>query len=256
MSKETRKKTSKPAPAPRSRAATRGKTGAATGSGAKIPPKIAPKTTSGDHPAPRSAKNLAKNLAKTPTKTPTKAVTKAVAKTGPKAAPKTALKAKSATSAAPQMELAEGQAAPAFQLPRDGGKTLSLRDYAGRNLVLFFYPKADTPGCTREAMDFSRLAADFAAADTDVVGVSADPVKKQDSFKNKHKLATPLASDENKEMLAAYGAWGEKSMYGRAFMGILRTTVLIGKTGKIIRVWRHVKVDGHAEAVLEAVRSL
>lgn len=248
MSKETRKKTSKPAPAPRSRAATRGKTGAATGSGAKTPPKIAPKTTSGDHPTPRSTKNLAK--------IPTKAVTKAVAKAAPKTAPKTALKAKSATSAAPQVELAEGQAAPAFQLPRDGGKTLSLRDYAGRNLVLFFYPKADTPGCTREAMDFSRLAADFAAADTDVVGVSADSVKKQDSFKNKHKLATPLASDENKEMLTAYGAWGEKSMYGRAFMGILRTTVLIGKTGKIIRVWRHVKVDGHAEAVLEAVRSL
>ncbi|WP_213737406.1 peroxiredoxin [Bradyrhizobium sp. dw_411] len=151
--------------------------------------------------------------------------------------------------------LAEGSKAPAFSLPRDGGSTVSLGDYAGKKLVLFFYPRADTPGCTKEAIDFTRLAGAFAEAQTAVLGVSADPLKAQEAFRNKHELATPLVSDEQHEMLEAYGAWGEKSMYGRTFLGVLRTTVLIGKDGRIIRIWRHVKVDGHADEVLAAAQA-
>jgi peroxiredoxin Q/BCP len=152
--------------------------------------------------------------------------------------------------------LAEGQKAPAFRLLRDGGSAASLSDYAGRKLVLFFYPRADTPGCTREAIDFTRLADAFAAAGTEVLGISADPLKAQEKFRDKHSLGVPLLSDEAHEMLEAYGAWGEKSMYGKTFLGILRTTVLIGSDGKVARIWRNVRVDGHAEAVLEAARSL
>jgi len=152
--------------------------------------------------------------------------------------------------------LAEGAAAPAFRLPRDGGDSVSLSDFAGQKLVVFFYPRADTPGCTKEAIDFTRLKSDFAAAHTAVLGVSADPVKVQEAFRNKHQLAVPLISDERHEMLEAYGAWGEKSLYGRTFMGIIRTTVLIGADGRLARVWRNVRVDGHAEAVLEAARAL
>jgi thioredoxin-dependent peroxiredoxin len=152
--------------------------------------------------------------------------------------------------------LAEGAAAPAFHLPRDGGDSVSLSDFAGQKLVVFFYPRADTPGCTKEAIDFTRLNSDFAATGTAVLGVSADPVKAQEAFRNKHQLAVPLISDERHEMLEAYGAWGEKSLYGRTFMGIIRTTVLIGADGRLARVWRNVRVDGHAEAVLEAARAL
>ena len=121
--------------------------------------------------------------------------------------------------------------------------------------MLFFYPRADTPGCTREAIDFTRLASAFAENRTAVLGVSADPPKAQEAFRDKHQLTTPLASDETHGMLETYGAWGEKSMYGRTFQGILRTTVLIGEDGRIIRIWRNVKVDGHADDVLAAVRA-
>ena len=158
--------------------------------------------------------------------------------------------------AAVKAVLAEGAAAPAFRLPRDGGDSVSLSDFAGQKLVVFFYPRADTPGCTKEAIDFTRLKSDFAATGTAVLGVSADPVKAQEAFRNKHQLAVPLISDERHEMLEAYGAWGEKSLYGRTFMGIIRTTVLIGADGRLARVWRNVRVDGHAEAVLEAARAL
>jgi peroxiredoxin Q/BCP len=152
--------------------------------------------------------------------------------------------------------LIEGAKAPAFRLPRDGGDTVSLADYSGKKLVLFFYPRADTPGCTKEAIDFTRLASAFADSQTAVLGVSADPPKAQEAFRDKHDLTTPLVSDEQHEMLEAYGVWGEKSMYGRTFQGILRTTVLIGANGRIIRIWRNVKVDGHADEVLAAVRTL
>jgi peroxiredoxin Q/BCP len=122
--------------------------------------------------------------------------------------------------------------------------------------VLFFYPRANTPGCTREAIDFTRLKDEFAAADTQVLGISADTVKAQDSFRNKHQLAIPLISDERHEMLEAYGAWGEKSMYGKKFLGIIRTTVLVGADGRIAKIWRNVRVDGHADEVLAAARQL
>jgi peroxiredoxin Q/BCP len=162
---------------------------------------------------------------------------------------------KAGASAASRSALAEGARAPSFSLPRDGGGTVSLADYAGRKLVLFFYPRADTPGCTKEALDFTRLSAAFAAHQVAVLGISADPVKAQEAFRNKHQLSIPLVSDEHHEMLQAYGAWGEKSMYGRTFQGILRTTVLVGADGRILRVWRNVKVDGHADEVLAAARA-
>jgi peroxiredoxin Q/BCP len=155
----------------------------------------------------------------------------------------------------PSAPLAEGAPAPDFHLSRDGGGSVSLKDFKGKKLVLYFYPKADTPGCTIEAKDFSRLQPTFAKAGIAVVGVSADPVKKQDAFKTKHHLTTPLASDETHEMLVAYGAWGEKSMYGKKYMGIIRTTVLIGADGRVVRIWLKVKIDGHAEEVLDAAKA-
>ncbi len=153
-------------------------------------------------------------------------------------------------------ELAAGDKAPAFSLPADDGSTVSLKDFIGRNLVLYFYPKADTPGCTKEAIAFSRLRPTFAKAGTEILGVSADPVAAQDKFKAKHKLAIALASDETKKMLTAYGAWGEKSMYGRKFMGVIRKTFLIDGKGNIARVWPKVSVEGHAEEVLAAAKDL
>ena len=152
--------------------------------------------------------------------------------------------------------LSEGQKAPVFSLPRDGGGVVTLSDYVGRKLVLFFYPRADTPGCTRAAIDFTRQSGAFAEAGASVLGISADPPKAQEKFRDKHKLAVPLISDERHEMLKAYGAWGEKSMYGKTFLGILRTTVLVGADGKVARIWRSVRVDGHAEDVLAAATSL
>jgi thioredoxin-dependent peroxiredoxin len=153
-------------------------------------------------------------------------------------------------------ELAPGAKAPDFKLPSDGGGKVSLADFRGRNLVIFFYPRADTPGCTREAIAFSKLRAAFAKTDTTVLGVSADPLKAQHAFKTKHALTVPLASDEAHEMLEAYGAWGKKSMYGRTFLGVKRTTLLIDAKGRIVRVWSNVKVDGHAEEVLVAAKAL
>ena len=153
-------------------------------------------------------------------------------------------------------DLVAGGKAPAFRLQRDGGTTISLAEFKGRNLVLYFYPKADTPGCTKEAIAFSRLRAAFAKANTDILGVSADSVATQDRFKAKHKLKIPLAADETKAMLTAYGAWGEKSMYGRKFMGVIRKTFLIDAKGTIARVWPSVRVPGHAEEVLAAAKAL
>jgi peroxiredoxin Q/BCP len=122
--------------------------------------------------------------------------------------------------------------------------------------VLYFYPKADTPGCTREAIEFSKLRAEYQKAGADVLGVSADPVEAQDTFKKKHSLGIPLLSDETHKMLEAYGVWGKKSMYGRTFLGITRTTFLIGGDGRIARIWPKVKVDGHAAEVLAAAKLL
>ena len=152
--------------------------------------------------------------------------------------------------------LAPGSKAPAFSLPRDGSGKVSLADFKGQNLVLYFYPRADTPGCTLESKAFSSLSKDFAKAGTAVLGVSADPVRAQDAFKAKHGLAVPLASDETHRMLEAYGVWGEKSMYGKKFMGITRTTFLIDREGRIARIWPKVKVEGHGEEVLTAAKEL
>jgi peroxiredoxin Q/BCP len=163
---------------------------------------------------------------------------------------------KESAGAAAKTSLAVGARAPAFRLPRDGGDSVSLADFAGQKLVVFFYPRADTPGCTREAIDFTRLRDAFAAAGTAVLGVSADSVKAQEAFRNKHQLAVPLISDEKHEMLEAYGAWGEKSLYGKTFLGIIRTTILVGEDGRVARVWRNVRVDGHADQVLEAANAL
>ena len=154
------------------------------------------------------------------------------------------------------MTLKAGAKAPDFTLPRDGGGTLSLSEFKGRKLVLYFYPKADTEGCTKEAIAFSGLKPKFARAATDIVGVSADPVRAQDRFRDKHRLGIALASDETKKMLEAYGVWGKKSMYGRKYMGIFRTTFLIGPDGRIAKVWENVKVAGHAEDVLAAAKAL
>ncbi len=153
-------------------------------------------------------------------------------------------------------KLEPGAKAPAFTLPRDGGGGVSLADYTGRKLVLYFYPRADTPGCTKEAIGFSRLKGAFSRAGADILGVSADPVPAQDKFKAKHKLAIALASDEKRKMLEAYGAWQQKSLYGRKFMGIVRMTFLIGPDQRIVRVWPKVSVAGHAEEVLAAVKGL
>jgi peroxiredoxin Q/BCP len=154
------------------------------------------------------------------------------------------------------IELKVGDKAPAFTLPSDGGGKASLADFKGRKLVVYFYPRADTPGCTREAIDFSRLRADFKKAHTEILGVSADPVKAQEAFKKKHDLTIGLLSDETHKMLEAYGVWGKKSMYGKSFMGILRVTFLIDSQGRIAHIWPKVKVDGHAAEVLEAAKAL
>jgi thioredoxin-dependent peroxiredoxin len=169
---------------------------------------------------------------------------------------KTARKpAKTRSASAAGMPVA-GAPAPAFSLPRDGGGTVSLKDFAGRKLVLYFYPRADTPGCTIEAIDFSRLKAAFGRAQADVLGVSADPVAAQDKFKKMHKLSIALASDEKRKMLEAYGVWQEKSLYGRKFFGIVRATFLIGPDGRVAQVWPKVSVAGHAEEVLAAAKNL
>jgi thioredoxin-dependent peroxiredoxin len=178
--------------------------------------------------------------------------------------PKTAKKLKATTKQASKPKTkspagsnpAVGAKAPDFSLPRDGGDAVSLKDFAGRKLVVYFYPRADTPGCTKESIDFSRLKAAFAKTGTDVVGVSADPVQAQDAFKAKHKLSIALASDETHRMLEAYGVWQKKSMYGKTFMGIVRTTFLIGPDQKIAQVWPKVSVEGHADEVLAAAKAL
>lgn len=149
----------------------------------------------------------------------------------------------------------EGERAPSFSITSDDGHQLSNTDFATRHLVLFFYPKAGTEGCTQEAADFSRLSSQFAAHGASVLGVSADSPNTLRRFRAKHTLTIALASDETHRMLEAYGVWAEKKMYGRSFMGIVRTTLLIDPGGRIGKIWRNVKVKGHAEAVLDALKS-
>lgn len=150
--------------------------------------------------------------------------------------------------------LEAGSQPPPIDLPAGDGGRVRLDDFAGRPVVVYFYPKDDTSGCTREAQDFTALLEDFRAAGAAVVGISPDGPKSHAKFAAKYDLAFPLASDENKEVCAAYGVWVEKSMYGRKYMGVERSTFLIGRDGRIARVWRKVKVPGHAAEVLEAAR--
>jgi peroxiredoxin Q/BCP len=154
------------------------------------------------------------------------------------------------------MTVAAGQPAPAFDLPADGGGRVRLEDFAGRPLVLYFYPKDDTSGCTKEAQGFAAALPEFGAAGVAVVGVSKDSVASHDSFKAKYGLPFALASDEDGGMVEAYGSWVEKSMYGRSYMGIDRSTFLIDGGGTVRKVWRKVKVPGHVEEVLAAAREL
>ena len=149
-----------------------------------------------------------------------------------------------------------GSPAPEFVLPDQDGRAVSLADFAGRPLVLYFYPKDDTTGCTAEALEFSALAERFTTAGAAVLGVSPDSVKSHGKFRDKHALALSLASDEEKTMLGAYGVWVEKSMYGRKYMGVERTTMLVDRAGTIARIWPKVKVKGHAAEVLAAVEAL
>jgi peroxiredoxin Q/BCP len=249
MSKITRKKSSKASSGKVSRARPK--------SAAQEAVQESVKTKRGT-PAAKSAATIGKSTAKKTAKTAAKTAPKTGPKTPRKTAAEKTAKARATAPASPARKTAatEGGPAPTFDLPRDGGGRASLADYAGRKLVIFFYPRADTPGCTKEAIDFTRLEGDFARLGTAVLGVSADPVKAQESFRNKHKLSIPLVSDEAHGMLEAYGAWGEKSMYGKSFFGILRTTVLIDASGRIAKIWRGVRVEGHADQVLAAARAL
>jgi peroxiredoxin Q/BCP len=191
-----------------------------------------------------SGTTSAKSLAK-------KAPAKTTAKPAVKAAPKPAA-APPKPDAGPQA----GDPAPAFKLAGAGGEKLSLSGFKGKKLVLYFYPKDDTSGCTKEAIEFNELRNAFAKADTVVVGMSPDSVKSHDKFREKYGLTFPLAADEDKATLLAYGVWVEKSMYGRKYMGVERSTYLIDAKGRIAQVWRKVKVPGHAEEVLAAARAL
>jgi peroxiredoxin Q/BCP len=149
-----------------------------------------------------------------------------------------------------------GNDAPDFTLPRDGGGTITLSGLRGNPVILYFYPKDDTSGCTQEAIEFSGLRPQFEKLGAKVIGMSPDPVKKHDKFKAKHDLKVDLVADEDKAIIESYGLWVEKSMYGRKYMGVERTTFLIGSDGKIAKIWNKVKVPGHAAEVLEAAKAL
>ncbi len=153
-------------------------------------------------------------------------------------------------------KVSTGDTAPDFSLPTDGNGFFTLSEHKGNPVILFFYPKDDTPGCTKEAIGFSEKLADFEALGAKVVGMSPDPVKKHDKFRDKHNLTTILVSDEEKSTLEAYGVWVEKSMYGKTYMGVERTTLLIDADGKVANAWHKVKVPGHVEEVLAATKEL
>jgi peroxiredoxin Q/BCP len=154
------------------------------------------------------------------------------------------------------MAVREGDSAPDFNMPTDGGGSVSLSDLKGKPVILYFYPKDDTPGCTKEACGFRDTMPDFSAADATIIGVSKDTVAKHDKFKAKYDLNFTLASDEDGAVCEAYGSWVEKSMYGKKYMGIDRSTFLIDADGKLAKIWRKVKVPGHVDEVLAAVKAL
>lgn len=152
--------------------------------------------------------------------------------------------------------LQEGDKAPGIVLPGDGGKKVKLSSFKGKPVVLYFYPKDDTSGCTKQAIGFSEKLADFHEMGAEIIGISPDSVASHEKFRNKHELSVTLLADEEKQAIEAYGVWVEKKMYGRSYMGVDRSTFLIGKDGKISRIWRKVKIPGHVEEVLSAVKAL
>jgi thioredoxin-dependent peroxiredoxin len=200
-----------------------------------------------------SKKSASKSTPKRATRIPAKAAAKARVPASRKSVKESA---KPAPPKAVAAGLREGDRAPDFSLKRDGDSTVRLADFKGKKLVIFFYPRADTPGCTREAIDFTRHAKEFNQAGAFVVGISADDVGAQTKFRDKHALGIPLGADADLKTIKAYGVWGEKSMYGKTFLGIIRTTVLVGEDGRVARIWRKVRVDGHAADVLDAARAL
>jgi peroxiredoxin Q/BCP len=153
-------------------------------------------------------------------------------------------------------ELVEGDMAPNFELPTDDGGRMHLQEIKGKPVVIYFYPKDDTSGCTAEAIDFSGLRAKFAAAGAMVIGISPDSAASHDKFKHKHDLKIALAADPERSAIEAYGVWKEKSMYGRKYFGVERSTFLVDRDGRIAKVWRKVKVPGHADEVLKATKAL
>jgi len=154
------------------------------------------------------------------------------------------------------MSAEEGKAAPAFTMPATGGRTVSSKALKGKPYVLYFYPKADTSGCTKEACAFQEALPEFGTLGIDVIGVSKDPMKALEKFAGKYDLTFPLASDEGTQVAEEYGVWVQKSMYGRTYMGLERSTFLVDAKGEIAKAWRKVKVDGHAAAVMGAVKAL
>lgn len=151
------------------------------------------------------------------------------------------------------MELKEGDPAPAFELKDDAGTNVRLSDFKGKTVVLYFYPKDDTPGCTKEACSFRDLGAEFKKRGAAVLGASPDDADSHQAFKAKFKLSFPLLADEGHKAAEAYGAWGEKTLYGRTFEGLIRSTFVIGPDGRLVKIYRNVKVDGHVEKVLESL---
>ena len=152
--------------------------------------------------------------------------------------------------------LNEGDKAPDFELPGDDGKTVKLSELKGKTVIVYFYPKDNTSGCTKQAINFSERLDDFIDAGVAVLGISPDPIKSHQKFREKHKLTIGLLSDENKDVISAYDAWGEKKNYGHTYMGIVRSTFLIDRKGKIARIWRKVKIPGHIDEVLAAAKKL
>ncbi|MFK7791651.1 MAG: thioredoxin-dependent thiol peroxidase [Devosiaceae bacterium] len=156
----------------------------------------------------------------------------------------------------PDTRVAEGDAAPNFTLPTNGGNSVSLSALSGKPVIVYFYPKDDTSGCTKQAIGFSEQKAAFDALGVTILGISPDSAAKHDKFVNKYDLTIQLGADEDKAVAQAYGVWVEKSMYGKKYMGVERSTFIVGPDGTIAKAWRKVKVPGHVEAVLEAVKEL
>ena len=255
MSKKTRKKSPK--------AASRGTARAQSGKSTK--PVRAQRRPAKTGKANKSGNRTTKNTSNATVRASQKAHSKQLrsSTSARSAPPKPAHAGKPAATKSPapstlapathKSGLSEGAKAPAFRLPRDGGGTVSPSDYSGKKLVLFFYPRADTPGCTKEAIDFSRLSSAFAENQTAVLGISADAPLAQEAFRDKHQLSTPLVSDEQHKMLEAYGVWGEKKFAGKSYTGINRSTFIIDANGNVARAMLGIKPAGHAASVLESL---